>query len=117
MVGGNSQYAARLLSELLNLLDLTGKLIGERLLEGLKEEEAISKESSKHVNLPRTSVTNLGLASRIATQAVESSGLHGRLSRDRGGTESEGSESHCGSHVVSNNLLKLNVWYAREKRV
>lgn len=49
MVGGNSQYAARLLSELLNLLDLTGKLIGERLLEGLKEE-AISKESSKHVN-------------------------------------------------------------------
>lgn len=51
MVGGNSQYAARLLSELLNLLDLTGKLIGERLLEGLKEEEeAISKESSKHVN-------------------------------------------------------------------
>jgi hypothetical protein len=91
MVGNISEYAARLLSEFLNLLDLTGKLIGERLLEGL------------------------GLASRIATQAVESSGLHGRLSRDRGGTESEGSESHCGSHLVSNNLLKLNVRYAKEK--
>lgn len=49
MVGSNSKYAVRLLSELLNLLDLTGKLIGERFLEGLKEE-AISKESSKHVN-------------------------------------------------------------------
>jgi hypothetical protein len=49
MVGNNSKYAARLLSEFLNLLDLTGKLIGERLLEGLKEE-AISKESPKHGN-------------------------------------------------------------------
>jgi hypothetical protein len=49
MVGSNSKYAVRLLSELLNLLDLTGKLIGERLLEGLKEED-ISKENSKYDN-------------------------------------------------------------------
>jgi hypothetical protein len=38
MVGRNSKYAARLLSELLDLLDLTGKLIGEGLLERLKKQ-------------------------------------------------------------------------------
>lgn len=45
MVGRNSKYAARLLSELLDLLDLTGKLIGERLLERLKKEAQSVKEA------------------------------------------------------------------------
>lgn len=42
--------------------------------------------------------TNLGLAGRVAAQAIEGSRLNNRLSGNGGGTESRGAQSQGGSH-------------------
>jgi hypothetical protein len=43
--------------------------------------------------------TNLGLAGRVAAQAIEGSGLYNRLTSKSAGAESRGTESKCGSHI------------------
>jgi hypothetical protein len=64
-----------LLSELLDLLELAGKLVGEGLFKGL------------------------GLAGRVAAQAVEGNRLNNRLASKSAGAESRGTKSECRSHI------------------
>jgi hypothetical protein len=67
--------AAVFLSELLDFLELTREFVGKGVLE------------------------RLGLAGRVAAQAIEGSGLYNRLTSKSAGAESRGTESKCGSHI------------------
>lgn len=49
--------------------------------------------------------TNLGLAGRVAAQAIEDSRLNDRLASKSAGAEGRGAKSERGSHIGSNNLM------------
>lgn len=74
-----------ILPELLHLLNLCGELLGEGLFEGLdhltSEADMATVRGSAH----------LGLAGRVAAQAIEGRGLHDRLRGEGGGAESRSS--------------------------
>ena len=83
------------LPELLDLLDLGGELLSESLLQGLENQVALVQESRSN-RYP--GLTNLGLAGRVATQAIEGSRLNSRLCGDGGGTKGRSAQSQGGSH-------------------
>lgn len=71
-------------SELLNLLELGGQLIGKGLFEGLFKQ--ISHEPSEMIW-----DEYLSFASGIGAQAIEGSGVYSWLDGSRGGSERGGS--------------------------
>lgn len=54
--------------------------------------------------------THLGLAGRVATQAIEGSGLHSWVNSGSGRAESRSSESERSGHVEQSNLIEEIRW-------
>lgn len=96
-----------ILAKLLDLLDLTGELVGEGLLQGLYHDEEALLAGISGWDRGRLGgmTTYLGLAG-VAAQAIEGSGLHHRLSSQGGRAKGRSSESERGSHFESNKSLK-----------
>lgn len=83
-----------ILAELLDLLELSREVVGKGILEGLyirKKKDQLAKQINQYQSY-KPARTYLGLASRLGAQTVEGSGLHSRLSSQRG-TKSRGSKT------------------------
>ena len=87
-----------LLAELLNLLDLSGEVVGEGVLEGLFRGGLASEPSIETGSGVISGPTHLGLRGRVASRTVQSGGLDGLCDRrpQSGGTDSKG-----GGHIDS----------------
>lgn len=91
------------LAKLLDFLELSGELLGEGLLKGL--EGVFESVQLSMAATDVRSATDLGLAGRVAAQAVEGSGLNNGLSSHAAGAKSRGSKSQGGSHCEKDKLI------------
>jgi hypothetical protein len=87
-----------LLPKLLHLLDLAGKLLGKSLLQGLTPWPCQYIHGGNWARQEGQMMAHLRLARGVATQAIESGGMHDGLHGKGRGTEGRSSQLEGGCH-------------------